>query len=72
MAYALSNNISGLNIPAKLTQFAEAWKTHRAKRAVYNRTFGELASLSDRDLADIGIARSDIRDIAWQEANKAA
>ena len=32
------------------------------------RTYDELSVLSDRDLNDIGIARSQIRDIALQEA----
>lgn len=34
------------------------------QRAEYNRVYNELARCSDRDLADIGIARSDIPRIA--------
>lgn len=68
MAYASSNTVSGFSFSAMLHNAAEAYKTARARRALYNRTYDELASLSDRDLADIGVARSDIQAIARQEA----
>lgn len=42
-----------------------------ARRAVYRRTLNELYSLSDRDLADLGIHRSQVRSIAWQAAQDA-
>jgi uncharacterized protein YjiS (DUF1127 family) len=32
----------------------------------YNRTVSELSSLSNRELADLGIVRSDIQSIARQ------
>ena len=34
----------------------------------YNESVSELARLSDRELADIGISRSEITAIAWQNA----
>ncbi len=40
----------------------------RAKRAVYLRTMRELEALSDRDLADLGISRLSIEDLAWKHA----
>ncbi len=48
----------------------DALRTSIARRRVYNRTVAELAPLSERDLADIGIGRSDIRRIAMEEAMK--
>lgn len=71
MAYALSNTNARFNFSATLHRAAEAWKTARAKRAIFDRTFNELNALDDRDLADIGIARSDIRGLAQDFANKA-
>ncbi|WP_323763713.1 DUF1127 domain-containing protein [Marinovum sp.] len=68
MAYASSNTASGFSFSALLHKSVEAYKTARTRRAVYNRTFDELASLTDRDLADIGVARSNIRAIALKEA----
>ena len=71
MAYALSNTQTGFNLSATLHNAVEAWKTSQARRAVFNRTFNELNALDDRDLADIGIARRDIRAIAQDFAAKA-
>ena len=41
------------------------------KRAVFRRTYGELNTRSDRELADIGITRDMIRAIARQAADAA-
>lgn len=41
----------------------------RARHAVYRQTLAELEAMSNRDLADIGISRISIRDIARQAAN---
>lgn len=38
------------------------------ERRTYNQTLNELSALSDRDLADIGIARADISAIARETA----
>ena len=46
--------------------------TAAARRAKYRETFSELSASSDRDLNDIGIARSDIRRLAMEESLKAA
>ena len=32
----------------------------------YNRTVSELSSLSNRELADLGIMRTDIARVAWE------
>jgi uncharacterized protein YjiS (DUF1127 family) len=42
-------------------RFLQAWKR-------YNRSLSELSRLGDRDLADIGISRSDIPRIAWESS----
>ena len=34
----------------------------------YNESVRELARLNDRELADIGVTRSEIAAIAWQNA----
>ncbi|BAT60365.1 hypothetical protein GJW-30_1_02901 [Variibacter gotjawalensis] len=38
----------------------------------YNKTLNELARLSDRELADIGMTRGDLYTRAWDSAQKAA
>jgi len=37
----------------------------------YNNSVRELARLSDRELADIGVSRSEIGRIAWDNARSA-
>ena len=39
-----------------------------ARRKVYRATYYELSMLTDRDLADLGIPRSDIRRLALEAA----
>ena len=56
----------------RLREWFEAGKKaaveRRARRSVYIRTLRELESTSDRDLADIGISRLSIREIAYDSA----
>jgi len=39
-----------------------------ARRSTYVRTLQELESTSDRDLADIGISRLSIKEVAYETA----
>ena len=39
-----------------------------AKRKIYSTTLSELSSLSDRNLKDLGIPRSDIKRLAMEAA----
>ena len=43
-------------------------RDHLARRALYRQTVRELAMLSDRELADLGINRAMIRGIAHEAA----
>jgi uncharacterized protein YjiS (DUF1127 family) len=46
-----------------ILNFLRAWRR-------YNASLKELYQLGDRELADIGITRSDIPRIAWDTANR--
>ncbi len=48
---------------AAIVRFVREWKN-------YNRSLNELSRLGDRELADIGISRSDIPRLAWSSAHK--
>lgn len=48
----------------KRNQMREAW----AKRKVYHTTLHELSMLTERDLRDLGIARSNIKNLAMEAA----
>jgi uncharacterized protein YjiS (DUF1127 family) len=50
--------------PRGIAMFASIVRMIRAWRR-YNRSLSELSRLGDRELADIGISRSDIPRIAW-------
>ncbi len=53
---------------ARFAALTEAFRASNAKRKIYNQTYRELASLSDRDLMDLGMSRTEIRRVAWQAA----
>ncbi|MGB7259576.1 MAG: DUF1127 domain-containing protein [Pseudolabrys sp.] len=44
-----------------LVRFLRNWRR-------YNQSLSELSRLGDRELADIGISRSDIHSVAWRAA----
>jgi uncharacterized protein YjiS (DUF1127 family) len=48
---------------ASLVRFIQEWKR-------YNRSLSELSRLGDRELADIGVSRSDIPRLAWNAAHQ--
>ena len=48
---------------AALVRLIREWKR-------YNRSVLELSRLGDRELADIGISRSDIQRVAWNAAHQ--
>ena len=42
-----------------IVRFLQSWRR-------YNQSLAELSQLGDRELADIGVSRSDIPAIAWR------
>ena len=64
----LSNTGSfGQGLSGLRTTLAERFAQYRS----YRTTLDELAMLTDRELADLGIHRSTIREIAFEAAYKA-
>lgn len=55
------------------SRFASLWTATTkawARHASYRRTLSELRALSDRELADFGVVRCDIRRLAREELLK--
>ena len=52
-----------VNMLVAIVNFLRAWRR-------YNASLRELTQLGDRELADIGITRSDIPRIAWDSAHR--
>jgi len=48
---------------ANIVRMIREWKR-------YNQSMTELSRLGDRELADIGISRSDIPRVAWTSAHR--
>ncbi len=56
-------NARGTTMLMAIVRFLQAWKR-------YNKSLRELSRLGDRELADIGISRSDIPSVAWEAATR--
>ena len=63
---------TGINFGQIVNNAIAQIKTASARRAVYREVYGQLHNMSDRDLADIGVSRITIRDVAVQAAYGAA
>lgn len=57
-------------LSATLRGWLEDFEIWLEKREDYDRTVRELSALSDRELDDIGIARSQIREVAKGEIER--
>jgi len=64
MAFVQTAQSARIDLFASLRVSIEEFKAARALRQKYKTTVRELARMSDRDLADIGILRYDIDSIA--------
>lgn len=68
MAYVSSNRNHTISLTARLGEvlgnFRDAWRAY----GVYRQTFNELSALSDRELADLGVARSELARVAYEAA----
>jgi len=60
-----------VSLADKLTIWRAQWAEFKRRNEIRNRTYRELVALSDRDLADLGISRFDIRAIADDAARAA-
>ncbi len=68
MAVATNHSALG-NAPAiGLVALFEAVKTRFVRYRLYRQTLNELSGLSNRELADLGLQRSMIRQLALQAA----
>ena len=71
MAITRSRNGLEVLLEAGRTRFHQARDRIQdalVRRKVYHATYYELSILTDRDLADLGIPRSDIRRLALEAA----
>ncbi len=70
MAYVASHATQDLNLLALIKAPIAALRDFSVRRAEFVRVKHELNEMSDRDLADIGITRFKIDDVAHQAADR--
>ena len=68
MAYSNTQTVAGIQVGGWIGDVLAKWTVARERRAVYLQTLNELSAMSDRDLADINVARVSIEDIAHEAA----
>jgi uncharacterized protein YjiS (DUF1127 family) len=68
MAYVTSHGATGTGVVAWFGDVLAAWAAARERRAVYARTVMELSGLTDRELSDINLSRSQITEVAFEAA----
>jgi uncharacterized protein YjiS (DUF1127 family) len=70
MAYLSITRVAAPHLGLFLAQAASKVRLMLERRAVYTQTLRELESLSERELADLGIHSAQIVDIARDAANR--
>lgn len=69
MAYVNSTRTARFGLSDRIAATVASVKLALQRRAIFQRTLHELNALSDRDLADLGLDRSQIRSIAREAAS---
>lgn len=70
MAYTNTTSLPQTSFLARTTSMIDAVATRYKKYCLYRETCDGLSALSNRDLADLGLSRSDIRRVALESAYK--
>ncbi|MBY6057209.1 DUF1127 domain-containing protein [Leisingera daeponensis] len=66
MAHVISTAQSSHSLTARIRATVDGLIDSWAKAREFQRTYNELDALSEHELSDIGVRRSDIADIARQ------
>ena len=67
MAHATDFRVAGFDF-GRFANLRETLATRFANYRTFRATLNELSDLSDRELADLGLARANIKSIAYQAA----
>lgn len=70
MAY-INTATNTSSFTARIGTFFDALATRRRQNRMFRQTFAELSELSNRELNDLGISRSEIRRIAIESSRDA-
>ena len=64
MAYVNTTRLQTSTLHGRIAALIAGIRAQAQRRRIFTRTLRELESLSDRDLADLGMHRLSIRDVA--------
>jgi uncharacterized protein YjiS (DUF1127 family) len=68
MAYVNTTRVARKGLLDRLSVLKDGVVTALQQRRIYSQTVAELNALTDRELSDLGIARTTIREIAHEAA----
>ncbi|CUH85718.1 hypothetical protein TM5383_02952 [Thalassovita mediterranea] len=68
MAHAVTHRSHSFGIADRAAVLIQDLRDRLARRKVYRETINEMSVLSNRELADLGFNRSQLRSIAWEAA----
>jgi len=68
MTHAIQTPYAPFDLTARLRGMVAAFRNARARRAAFNTAYADLQMLSDRELIEFGLHRSDLVDLARAEA----
>ena len=71
MAYMNTTSAAGSAISARIASAFDTLATRIKERRLYRETFDGLNALSNRELDDLGLSRSELRYIAKESARNA-
>jgi hypothetical protein len=65
MEYVINQTNFSFSPVSRFWDMVENFKTARARRLAFEQAYAELQLLSDRELMEFGLHRSDLCDLAW-------
>lgn len=68
MTYFTDTNTAVSAQPSRIAAILETVALKMRQRKAYRRTYNELCTMTERDLADLGMSRSDFRRLAKEAA----
>ncbi len=69
MTYFTDANATGSRQFSRIAAFFDTIALKMRQRKAYRQTFNELSTMTSRDLADLGMCRSDFRRISREAAD---
>ena len=71
LTHSTHRPVQGISLWQRLSALRSTLSERAARERLYRSTIRELDGLSDRDLADLGIARGNVRSVAHEAAHQA-